>query len=60
MDVDVVVAQPAQTGRSLDGELLDDLNAPDPPNELAEHGRLIAQAGADLQHDVVLPRLASW
>jgi hypothetical protein len=48
VDVDVVVAQPAQTRRSLDRELLDDLNAPDPANEPAEHGRLIAEAGANL------------
>jgi hypothetical protein len=41
----------------LAGELLDDLDAPHPANELTEHGRLIAEAGADLQHDVVLPRL---
>jgi hypothetical protein len=50
---------PQQRGNSccLASELLDDLDAPHSANELTEHGRLIAKAGADLQHDVVLPRL---
>jgi hypothetical protein len=42
---------PQQRGNSccLASELLDDLDAPHSANELTEHGRLIAKAGADLQ-----------
>jgi hypothetical protein len=54
---DVIVTELPQACLGLLGELLDDLDAPHPANELTEHGRLIAQAGADLQHDIVLPRL---
>ena len=53
-DADVRVSKPPQADLpGPGGELLDNLHAPHPGRKLGQDGRLIAQAGADLEHRLV-------
>ncbi len=56
-NADVGSAEPLQAGLGLARELLDNLDAPHLISKLGQDCRLIAQAGADLQHRLVRLRV---